>query len=126
MNFDETPEFRKDVKALTKRVPTLAADLKRVRARIESLYMLGDDMNEAELAEFRMQFFSGKVATTLPGSTSEVEIVKIRLDSDTDQYRNKLRVIFTSIKTGDRVTFIEIYSKNDKDREDSARIRRYT
>lgn len=126
MNFDETPEFKKDVKALKKRVPTLSGDLARAKVRVESLYITGDDMDDADLAEFRTQFFSGKIATILPGSTEEVEIIKIRLDSDTNQYRNKLRLVFTAVRTDKRVLFVEIYSKNDKDREDTARIKRYT
>lgn len=126
MNFDEAPEFKKDVKALKKRVPTLSDDLARARIRVESLYIAGDDMSDADLAEFRTQFFSGKVATILPGSTNDIEIIKIRLDSDTNQYRNKLRLVFTAVRTDKRVLFVEIYSKNDKDREDTARIKRYT
>ena len=126
MNFDETPEFKKDVKALKKRVPTLSGDLARAKVRVESLYITGDDMDDADLAEFRTQFFSGKIATILPGSAEEVEIIKIRLDSDTHQYRNKLRLVFTAVRTDKRVLFVEIYSKNDIDREDTARIKRYT
>ena len=126
MNFDEAPELKKDVKALKKRVPTLSDDLARARIRVESLYIAGDDMSDADLAEFRTQFFSGKIATILPGSTNDIEIIKIRLDSDTHQYRNKLRLVFTAVRTDKRVLFVEIYSKNDKDREDTARIKRYT
>lgn len=125
MNFDESPEFKKDIKALKKRVPTLKSDLDRVRTRIESLYVLGDDMTEADLVEFRAQFFSGKVATVLFESEDGVEVVKIRLDSDTDQYRNKLRLVFTAVKRKDSVLFVELFSKNDKDREDSRRYKRY-
>lgn len=125
MNFDEAPEFKKDVKALRKRVPTLKSDLSRVKARIESLYVLGDDMSKADLIEYRAQFFSGRVAVILPGSTADIEVVKIRLDSDTNQYRDKLRLVFTAVKQGDSVVFVELYSKNDKSREDTARIKRY-
>ncbi len=125
MNFDETPEFIKDVKALNKRVPTLESDLARAKVRVESLYVLGDDMTEAELVEFRAQFFSGKVATILPGSTLEIEVVKVRLDSDTDQYRNKLRLVFTALKMGNQILLVEVFSKNDKNREDISRIKKY-
>lgn len=125
MNFNEVPEFKKDVKALRKRVPTLKADIERIKVRIESLYVRGDDMTEADLVEYKTQFFSGKVATILPGSTPGVEVVKMRLDSDTDQYRNKLRLVFTVIKQNDNVLLVELYSKNDKPREDSKRINKY-
>lgn len=126
MIFDETLEFQKDVKALKKRVPTLQSDLARAKVRVESLYVPGDDMTEADLAEFRAQFFSGKIAAILPGSTPEAEIVKIRLDSDTDQYRSKLRLVFTAVKKGNEILLIELYSKNDKSREDAQRIKKYT
>lgn len=125
MNFDETIEFRKDVKTLKKRVPTLRDDLKRAKIRIESLYVLGDDMSEADLTEFRAQFFSGKIATILPGSTNDIEIVKVRLDSDTDQFRSKLRLVFTAIRTKNEILFVELYLKNDKSREDISRIKKY-
>lgn len=125
MNFDESPEFKKDIKALKKRVPTLKSDLDRVRTRIESLYVLGDDMTEADLGEFRAQFFSGKVAAVLSKSMDGIEVVKIRLDSDTDQYRNKLRLVFTAVKRKDSVLFVELFSKNDNDREDPRRFKKY-
>lgn len=125
MNFDESPEFTKDVKAFKKRVPTLQADLARMKKRITRLYVIGDDMKEADFAEFRTQFFSGKVATILPGSTDDLEIIKIRLESDTEQYRGKLRLVFTAVKKDNNVLFVELYSKNDKDREDTRRLRKY-
>jgi len=125
MNYSETPEFKKDVKMLKKRVPTLVSDLDRIKARIDSLYVLGDDMTEAELTEYRKQFFSGKVAAVLPESSVEHEIIKVRLDSDTSQYRNKLRLIFIVIRNKDNIILVELYSKNDKNREDAKRIKKY-
>ena len=125
MNFDEAPEFTKDLKALKKRVPTLKADLARMKKRIESLYIVGDNMTKNDLQEFRTQFFSGEIATILPGSTEEIEVVKIRLDSDSEQYRGKLRLVFAAVKRGKNVLFVELYSKSDKNREDSVRIKKY-
>lgn len=122
MNFSESSEFFKDIKTLKKRVPTLVSDLDRAKVRIKSLYVAGDDMVEADLTEFRKQFFSGKVATILSGSTSEKEIVKMRLDTDTPQYKNKLRLVVMVTRKQNNVIFIEIYSKNDKSREDSRRF----
>jgi hypothetical protein len=124
MNFDETPEFQKDVKALRKRVRTLAADIERVKPRVAALYVLGDSMSAEELTEFRNQFFDGRKATILSGSTDEVEVIKMRLDTDTDQFRTKLRLVFVAIRRGNSVRFVEIYSKSDKLREDSRRIER--
>lgn len=93
MNFDETAEFKKDVKALKKRVPTLQSDLKRACKLVESLYVRGDDMSEDDLREYKKLFFAGKNAAILERST-EYEVVKIRLDTDTNTFRNKLRLVF--------------------------------
>ncbi len=125
MNFEETAEFKKDVKALKKRVPTLIGDIKRVKPRIEALYIVGDGMTPDEHTEFRKQFFEGKKAAILPGSTQESEVIKLRLDTDTTQYRKKLRLVFVAVRTDDTVRFIEIYAKNDKTREDTKRYKSY-
>lgn len=55
----------------SKSVSTLVDDLTRVKKRITSLYAAGDNMTEADLIEFRTQFFSSKAATTLLGSIIE-------------------------------------------------------
>ena len=125
MNFDEVPEFQKDIRALKKRVRTITSDIERVKLRIEALYIVGDGMTVNEHAEFREQFFASKKATVLPGSIDGVEIIKMRLDTDTDQFRTKLRLVFVAIRQGNQIRFIEIYSKSDKPREDSRRIERY-
>ena len=125
MNFNESSEFTKDVKALKKRVPTLTSDLRRAKVRIKSLYVTGDNMTKADLSEFRKQFFSGKIATILPESTNEVEVIKMRLDTDTRQYKNKLRVVVVAIRKQNDVKFIELYSKNNKARENNRRIKKY-
>lgn len=124
MNFDETPEFKKDVKALKRRVPTIVSDIERVQPRISALYVEREDI-DINLAEFREQFFSSKKATRLPGSTDDIGIIKMRLDTDSDQYRTKLRLVFTAIRQDNKILFIELYSKSDKDHADQNRIKRY-
>ncbi len=123
MNFEQTPEFKKDLKALAKRVPTIASDVKRVRSKVEALYIESPEYN---LVEYRKQFFSSKKAAILPGSTDLIEIIKMRLDTDTPQYRQKLRIVFVAIRQNDRILLVELYSKNNKNREDISRIRKYT
>lgn len=43
MNFNESPEFKKDVKTLSKKVRTIKSDLMPVYALIEQLYVPGGD-----------------------------------------------------------------------------------
>ena len=120
MNYSRVLEFEKDVKALKKRVRSLEGDLERAKHLIEALYGRPD----AEQAEFRKLFLAGKKATILT-KTGAVEVVKMRLDTDTDSYRGKLRLVFAVAVDKAEVSFIELYSKNDKPREDQRRLRRY-
>ena len=120
MNYSRVPEFEKDVKALKKRVRSLEGDLERAKHLIEALYGHSD----AEQAEFKKLFLAGKKATILT-KTGVVEVVKMRLDTDTDSYRGKLRLVFAVAVDKAEVSFIELYSKNDKPREDQRRLRRY-
>lgn len=120
MNYSRVPEFEKDVKALKKRVRSLEGDLERTKHLIEALYGHPD----TEQAEFKKLFLASKKATILT-KTGAVEVVKMRLDTDTDSYRGKLRLVFAVSVNKAEVSFIELYSKNDKPREDQRRLRRY-
>lgn len=120
MNYSRVPEFEKDVKVLNKRVRSLEGDLERAKHLIEALY----GHHDAEQAEFKKRFLAGKKATILT-KTGAVEVVKMRLDTDTDSYRGKLRLVFAVAVDKAEVSFIELYSKNDKPREDQRRLRRY-
>ena len=120
MNYSRVPEFEKDAKALKKRVRSLEGDLERAKHLIEALY----GRHDAEQTEFKKLFLAGKKATILT-KTGAVEVVKMRLDTDTDSYRGKLRLVFAVAVDKADVSFIELYSKNDKPREDQRRLRRY-
>lgn len=120
MNYSRVPEFKKDAKALKKRVRSLEGDLERAKHLIEVLY----GRHDAEQTEFKKRFLAGKKATILT-KTGAVEVVKMRLDTDTDSYRGKLRLVFAVAVDRAEVSFIELYSKNDKPREDQRRLRRY-
>lgn len=125
MNFSEASEFQKDIKALRKRVPTILSDLQRVRPKLEALYTKRDGITEPQLREFREQFFSGKKAARIEGSTEAIDVIKMRLDTDTDQYRTKLRLVCIVIRQGEELTFVELYSKSDKVHIDTKRVKRY-
>lgn len=121
MNFSESSEFQKDIKALGKKVRTLQSDMKRVCARIEPLYV---PVKDVDIKTYRGLFFDGKRATILQ-QTETHEVIKMRLDTDTHTMRGKLRLVFVAVVSSDTVTFIEIYAKNNKGREDQRRIKKY-
>jgi len=120
MNYSRVPEFEKDVKALKKRARSLEGDLERTKHLIEALY----GRHDAEQTEFKKLFLAGKKATILT-KTGAAEVIKMRFDTDTDSYRGKLRLVFAVAVDKAEVSFIELYSKNDKPREDQRRLRRY-
>jgi len=119
MTYSETPDFTKDVKALTKKVRTLPADLARVRLRIAPLYT---PVKDVDLQTYRSLFFDGKRATILH-QKPDLEIIKMRLDTDTATARGSLRLVFVAARQADHITFIEVYAKNNKPREDARRLK---
>ena len=122
MNFSETPEFKKDAKRLSKRWRSIPADLDAVKPYILPLYTQQTDETAAN--EYRQAFFSGTVATILY-TQGDVEVVKMRLDVADLGRNDKVRIIFVAIKTNNEILFVELYAKNEKDREDPARYKPY-
>ena len=49
----------------------------------------------------------------------------MRLDVADLGRNDTVRIVFVAIKTESTIQFIELYAKNDKNREDTARIRKY-
>jgi hypothetical protein len=121
MRFNESPEFQKDVKTLSKRVRTLKSDIARVCARIEPLYV---PVKDVDIVTYRGLFFDGKRATILH-KTRTHEVIKMRLDTDTRTNQGTLRLVFVAVISSGAVTFIEIFAKNDKSREDMQRVKKY-
>ena len=122
MNFSESPEFKKDKKALGKtRVRTLESDLKRAKKAITALYV---PVADVDLVEYRKAFFDNKRAT-IRNTTETQEVIKMRLDTDTHTLQGKLRLVFVAVISGNDVMFLELYSKSDKNREDQQRIQKY-
>lgn len=121
MNYSYSPEFEKDLKALAKKVRTVVSDVERVKPRVEALYTPVDG---ADLHEFRRLFFSSKKAEILTSSDT-AEVIKMRLDTDTVTMRDKLRLVFVAVKSGNDITFVELYAKNVKTREDPKRYKEY-
>lgn len=125
MNFNGTSEYKKDVKALSKRVPTLKSDIKRAFPKLESLYVKPEGLNDEQWAEYKKSFFDNKRAAKLGGYPLEFDVIKLRLDTDTMQYKSKLRLVCVVVVSGGEIKLVELYSKNDKSREETTRIRKY-
>lgn len=122
MNFDLTPEFRKDFKRLSKRWKSLNGDIEAAKKYILPLYEC--KAGDIEISVYRDGFFRGKRAAVLK-TTSRGEVIKMRLDVADLGRNDKVRVVFVAIIKNNTIKFIELYAKNDKEREDSARIKKY-
>ena len=122
MNFSEAPEFSKDVKRLAKKWRSIPSDLEAAKVYIAPLYeSLSDDV---DINMYRGEFFSGKRAAILH-TDGDTEVVKMRLDVADLGRSDKVRIIFTAVKTKEAITFIELYTKNDKAAHDQKRLNRY-
>ena len=122
MNFNEAPEFQKDVKRLTKKWRSIPNDIEAAKKYIEPLYIIKAD--DVEVVEYRRDFFNGKNAAILKENDS-TEVIKMRLDVADLGRNDKVRIVFVTMKNDDGITFIELFAKNDKDREDEKRIKKY-
>lgn len=122
MNFEQTPEFAKNLKRLSKKWRSLPDDVEYSKNKIESLYVERDDV---DINQYRADFFATKKATILLKSTDEVEVIKMRLDVACLGRNDKVRIIFIAIKNNNEIRFIELFAKNEKPREDQSRIKRY-
>jgi hypothetical protein len=127
MNFSTTPEFDKELKAFTKKWRSLPNDFVPVRQTLPLLYKCLDGEPETALQLRREQFFNTKRASILTTTTDGKEVVKMRLDCASLGSKDILRLIFVCVRDVDTITFIELYAKNDKnkEREDQSRIQRY-
>jgi hypothetical protein len=121
MNFNELPEFSKEVKKLSKKWRTIPNDLKLAK-QVIPLFYANDSENDSR--QFREAYFKTRKATVLTSSES-FEVVKMHLDCKSPGAGNKLRMVLTYVVNQDTVTFIELYSKSDKDREDKRRIEEF-
>lgn len=123
MNFDQAAEFKKDLKRLQKKWRSLPGDVEAAKADLVALYVAQPGIN---IQVLRDAFFNGKRATILYSASDGVEVVKMRLDVESIGRNDKARIVFVALKHADKVLFIELYAKNEKDREDQARIKKYT
>ena len=106
MNFDELPEFQKECKRLAGKYRSLPEDLKEFR-KVVSVIPLGNSKHFSVITR-----------------NNDLRIVKARLFC---RYLkgSSLRVIYSYSEREQRIEFIEIYFKGDKENEDRKRIRQY-
>lgn len=121
MNFKQTPEFKKDLKRLQKKWRSIPQDIKAAERGLAPLYV---EQEGVDLGVLRKAFFSGKKAAILT-ETETHEVIKMRLDVESIGTSSKARIIFIAIKTGSEIIFVELYAKNEKQREDQTRIDKY-
>lgn len=122
MNFDESDEFKKDVKRLSKKWRSLPDDIEAVKVNILPLYI--EISKDVSVDWYRQAFFNNKRAAII--STNEkYEIVKMRLDVESLGSDSKTRIIFVAAKHENTITFLELFAKNDKTKADVQRYKKY-
>jgi mRNA-degrading endonuclease RelE of RelBE toxin-antitoxin system len=109
IDFEELPEYKKDLKRLLKKYRTLESDLEDVRKD------LNDEPDASPPFSFRIEG-SGI-------STCVIKIKKIASDCFKGRGCNSgFRLIYAYYQAEQRIVFVELYHKNEKAKEDKKRI----
>ena len=109
MTFDELSEFKKDLKNLLKKYRTLNDDLAVVKRVLEIL------PDERPPFSFRID--------NLGIETCIIKVKKIACKALKGRGINSgLRLIYAHFPDEQKITFIELYHKNEKENEDKSRI----
>ncbi|MEK7478945.1 MAG: hypothetical protein AAB634_00160 [Patescibacteria group bacterium] len=106
-NFSELPEFQKEFKRLSKKYKTL-----------------GDDFEKFKRVLFTAPTGIGKNFIII-SSLVTIKIVKAHLACRALRNNHLLRVIYSYVEQEQRIEFIELYFKGDKENEDRERIKEY-
>lgn len=110
--FEEIAPFKKDFKSLLKKYKTLVDDLDIVK---KVLQLLPEDRPP----------FSYRI-DNLGLESCVIKVKKIACKSLKGKGVNSgLRLVYAYFKEEERIIFIEIYHKNDKENEDRVRILEY-
>ena len=106
MNFDQLPEFQKELKRLGKKYRSLPDDLQEF-CKVVSAVPLGNTKHFNVITQ-----------------TEVFHIVKARLFC---RYLkgSSLRIVYAYFEQEQRIEFIELYFKGDKENEDRERIKEY-
>ena len=109
MTFDELTEFKKDLKSLLKKYRTLNDDLDVVKRVLE---VIPDERPP-------FSFYIDNLGL----ETCIIKVKKIACKSLKGKGVNSgLRLIYAYFSTEQKITFIELYHKNDQENEDRKRI----
>ena len=109
IQFEELPEFKKDLKQLLKKFRTLHDDLEVVKQDLK------DEPGESPPFSFRINGLGIK--------TCVIKVKKIACKALKGRGVNSgLRLIYAWFESDARIVFIELYHKNDKENEDKQRI----
>jgi mRNA-degrading endonuclease RelE of RelBE toxin-antitoxin system len=109
IEFDELSEFKKDLKQLLKKYRTLKEDLDVVKLD------LNDEPGASPPFSFRID--------NLGLETCVIKVKKIACKALKGRGVNSgLRLIYAHFPNEQKITFIELYHKNDKENEDKRRI----
>ena len=109
ITFDELSEFEKDLKNLLKKYRTLNDDLEVVKQD------LNDEPGESPPFSFRIN--------GLGIETCVIKVKKIACKALKGRGVNSgLRLIYAHFEAEGKITFVELYHKNDKENEDKRRI----
>lgn len=109
MNFDELPEYKKDLKNLLKKYRTLAEDMEVVKK------VLRISPDERPPFSFRID--------NLGIETCIIKVKKIACRSLKGRGVNSgLRLIYALFQEEQKIVFIELYHKNEKECEDKQRV----
>ncbi|HBF89397.1 MAG TPA: hypothetical protein DDX39_12215 [Bacteroidales bacterium] len=109
MTFDELAEFKKDLKSLLKKYRTLNDDLEVVKSILEVM------PNDRPPFSFRID--------NLGLETCVIKVKKIACKSLKGRGVNSgFRLIYAHFENEQKITFIELYHKNNKENEDRDRI----
>lgn len=132
MIYKQATEFSSDLQTLAQRIPTLPADIERVKPRLVRIFA---EPSEAVVADFRQQLFAcGKAA--IIQQTAQCTVVRLCLDTDTAAYRRAVWLVFAVVRALPRsapsraaraastIILIEVYTTPDKAHGDERRIKR--
>jgi len=109
IEFDELSEFKKDLKDLLKKYKTLKEDLEVVKLD------LNDEPGEGPPFSFRIN--------NLGIETCIIKVKKIACKALKGRGVNSgFRLIYAHYPDEQKITFIELYHKNDKENENRKRI----
>ena len=132
MIYKQATEFSSDLQTLAQRIPTLPADIERVKPRLVRIFA---EPSETTVADFRQQLFAcGKAA--IIQQTAQCTVVQLCLDTDTAAYRRAVWLVFAVVRALPRsapsraaraartIILIEVYATPDKAHGDERRIKR--